>query len=1819
MLDLKTCAGKLRRLLGRRGRGASLAETGILVGLIAVVSITAVGVLGGKVENVFCVAAEKLGAEVTCDEIAHNPGDTGSGGNNGGSEEPDANTIVARMIDGMLDISAGDTEISFGIKGLVAGYPFTWEVRDGGNRVVATGSGTRDGAENMISLTLADARSGYGHVIANAVLPNGNPATHNIPYTIGVTPLPLTSRLLDDDVAAGGANDRLVLMVGGLIPDAAFTWEVVDKDGNVVAHGSGVRAAFPAETRVDIDLSGIETSGPLEVRVSATLPDGSTVSAVEEAEVLALDEFVDLSGREPGTIEISNSIAAAGLGGSAAATVSNGAVIVRNGVAAGGSTTLADGDTVALQVTVPTAFDTAVVPVLSVGGFERDWQVRSRPETTNLATLQFNDVFDADPGATVTSNVAAVTGFTGTLPVSVSGPAAQLRINGGSWTTSGNLAAGDRIQLQLVAATQSLDVVTATASIGSQTFPWKVRTVDLGPTVTPFQFQPRSGAEPLTVYATSAVMKGFSGPRQITVSGDDAQIRIGNSDSWVTSGSVRRNTTVTLRMRATSGFLAPKTATVTAGETAADWLLVTRATSSQPNGFSIPTLVNQEPSTQVLSAAVTPTGFDVPVTFTVSGDGSPALSTDGSTFAASLSVTPGQVIQLRATTTGTYGASRAITVSYGSRTSTWAIITRAADTSPDAFVFPDSTDLDGSTLTTSTTVVPTGFEAPVTVSLGGSGDTTLAYSVAGGDWQTANSTIQPGQSLALRTQSATWAQAKTVSVIIGGQRGTWKLTSARGNVDVSEVDPTDIVNAEPDIWVYSETFTLGNLQSSVTFQRSGNGACYVQKRANSSSSWSGGNNSETLTAGQQLRFMARSSNTLGASASCLYTASSTSTTIPWVITTTAGTESPTTDLAFADISDAEPTATYQSESVVIDGVTGVTRATLASSSLDGAWLYKNGAQVGTTYVRNGDTLQLQAKVRDGRDYFGTSGTATLTVGGKTGTWKLTRSSGVKSLDPVAAIPDDATPTAPSTTNNAARVVSGFVGRVKLSAADSNAKVMGDTYGATTYDQAKPGATVRLYRTTPSTYDTPYSYAYQIGNQTLTWSGRTLAFAYPSFPTISDLLDQPAGGSVTTADIPLSGANGAYTVSLSVPSDASPTVYEQNSSWLSSTSSKNFSSSATAMKFSVEKPPQGQTVTATVTLSSSYAPSYSTSFQIGTAALAVAPNQDFVDMAIPESTLTEQVQSIPLAGTFGSTLKLSMVRLSGDTTMTHAVCAASCSGFAGSSSTATVTNIDPNAGGTLSVKFTMPSTVRVALSASYRITLESTVDATAKKTWDITVSRPAAPVRVEPSFAFTDMVVAEGATAAQSQMYSWGGTINTATTFRISQVSGSGPTDFYVCTTVTCPGTSMAIAETGSYYPIGIRFNMPSTAYTPVDATYLVELVSTVDSSVSKSWTVHVTRPATPITVSPSFDFTDMALAEGTTGTQSQSYAWGGSFNTPMTFSIRQLSGSGPTDANVCTGGSCTGGSSSTATYSRDVPATGATPIVIKFTMPSKPYTPVDATYLVELTSRVDTSVKKSWTVRVTRPATPILVEPTFSFGDMAVAQDTTASQTQFVPWGGSFTGLMTMTLTKTAGSGPTAAYICLNTSTNCTTTASYASVPATGWTGIGVKFDMPSKPYTAVDATYQLDLVSNLDSSVKKTWTIHVTRPAAPITVAPSFAFTDMAVPAGTTSAQTQAYAWGGSFNTPMTYKLTRISGSGPTYAYFCLNSLTSCGSVGGSQATFSYSPVPTSGWTGIGVRFYMPTVVTTPVDATYLIELISNDDTSVKATWTVRVTRPTS
>lgn len=151
----------------------------------------------------------------------------------------------------------------------------------------------------------------------------------------------------------------------------------------------------------------------------------------------------------------------------------------------------------------------------------------------------------------------------------------------------------------------------------------------------------------------------------------------------------------------------------------------------------------------VTSNTVTVTGIGPdPVSVSITGQGSPEFSIAGGAWTTSGTITNGQTLQLRMTTSNASVTTLTATVTVGTFSDAWSTTTQVQDDTPNAFSFTDLTGQDLAATITSNTVTVTGIgPSPVSVSVTGTGSPQI--SINGGAWATSGS-ISNGQSLAVR-------------------------------------------------------------------------------------------------------------------------------------------------------------------------------------------------------------------------------------------------------------------------------------------------------------------------------------------------------------------------------------------------------------------------------------------------------------------------------------------------------------------------------------------------------------------------------------------------------------------------------------------------------------------------------------------------------------------------------------------------------------------------------------------------------------------------------------------------------------------------------------------------------------------------------------------------------------------------------------------------------------------------------------------------------------------------------------------------------------
>lgn len=211
-----------------------------------------------------------------------------------------------------------------------------------------------------------------------------------------------------------------------------------------------------------------------------------------------------------------------------------------------------------------------------------------------------------------------------------------------------------------------------------------------------------------------------------------------------------------------------------------DARLTSIAVDTVPDAFTFNDVVNATPSTQMVSREITVNGITSPAPISVTG-GEYSINGGAYTSAAG-TVTNGQAVTVRHTSSALNSTTTNTTLTIGGISDTYSTTTVAAgappDTTPDAFSFTSQTSVALSTVVVSNKLIVSGINTATPVSISGG-----EYSINGGAFTSASGTISNGQIVAVRhTSSAANSTVTTTTLTIGSVQGLFTSTTLAGAV-----------------------------------------------------------------------------------------------------------------------------------------------------------------------------------------------------------------------------------------------------------------------------------------------------------------------------------------------------------------------------------------------------------------------------------------------------------------------------------------------------------------------------------------------------------------------------------------------------------------------------------------------------------------------------------------------------------------------------------------------------------------------------------------------------------------------------------------------------------------------------------------------------------------------------------------------------------------------------------------------------------------------------------------------------------------------------
>jgi hypothetical protein len=220
-------------------------------------------------------------------------------------------------------------------------------------------------------------------------------------------------------------------------------------------------------------------------------------------------------------------------------------------------------------------------------------------------------------------------------------------------------------------------------------------------------------------------------------------------------------------------------------------LVAAPAQAAGPDAFTFIERTGVATGAVITSEKRTVTGFDGPLTISVSGGSNAQYRIDQGGYTSTPgSISAGQTLTVRHTSAGSAQTASTTTVTVGGYSTTFRSVTGATDRTPDAFDFGSRAGVEPGTAVESDPVTLTGYNTGIAIAPGPN----VEYRIDGGAFTTAGGTLQPGQALVVRHTSAGYLQYARSYLKVGGVIGYF-TTRTRAETLPADADGDGVPDA----------------------------------------------------------------------------------------------------------------------------------------------------------------------------------------------------------------------------------------------------------------------------------------------------------------------------------------------------------------------------------------------------------------------------------------------------------------------------------------------------------------------------------------------------------------------------------------------------------------------------------------------------------------------------------------------------------------------------------------------------------------------------------------------------------------------------------------------------------------------------------------------------------------------------------------------------------------------------------------------------------------------------------------------------------------
>ena len=609
---------------------------------------------------------------------------------------------------------------------------------------------------------------------------------------------------------------------------------------------------------------------------------------------------------------------------------------------------------------------------------------------------------------------------------------------------------------------------------------------------------------------------------QVAVDIDSGEYSVNGGEYIATRSAVANGDSIRVRHTSSSNYKSTVTSVLSVGTLGVSFISTTKEEEiiddTEPDDFSFASADSVNLNSIILSDTVIISGISVAVPVSVSGG---EYSINGGLFTNSTgTIDNNQRLQLRHTSSSSYGISELTTITVGDYSTSFQSTTAAADSSPDAFGFATQSPVDINSEMLSETITISGFNLDADLSI-----TNGEYSLDGGaSYSSADSTLSPNSSIQVRhTSSSEYETSMVTTLTIGGVQGYFE--------SITGIAPDDTL---PDSFSFASEndVNIGELILSDIVTISGIDVVVDVSVSGGDYSIDGGSFTSadgSISVGQSLQLRHISSSERGGTVSTTITVGDYSTvfqssTVADSIDTTPD------DFAFTTQTSVTVSSLIVSESIKI---TGLGAPALLSVS-NGEYSTDAGASYSTADSTISTGASVQVRHPSSAEY-GASTVTTLTIGGVEGYFESITEAEPGDTEPNSFSFADATDSSLQTSVESETVIiSGISEPVSVTVENGEYRIDAGAYTDAS-GIIEDGQSLQLHHTSANDYSTTTTTTVTVGSLSVAFNSTTEAEPLDTEPdpfSFTDVSDTELGASIVS-DPPITVSGIGTSVGISV--------------------------------------------------------------------------------------------------------------------------------------------------------------------------------------------------------------------------------------------------------------------------------------------------------------------------------------------------------------------------------------------------------------------------------------------------------------------------------------------------------------------------------------------------------------------------------------------------------------------------------------------------------------------------------------------------------------